>query len=510
MEIKRFRCNGVVLDQPAIDVADNYWTEAANMLAKPNRTSRALGYEEVFEAPLASNPIWLMYAEQLGQPYWIYSGSQNMGVVDSSNNHSLIWAGIPVSVPQGGFTGGVLNGIAIVNGEDNSPRYWYSAIPGGVALELPGLRGGITYRAVRTHRSHIFGMNVVGGSPDLPDEIHWSDGAPAGDVPQTWVPAADNEAGDAILADDGGQIVDGLTLRDSFMIYKRDSVWQADYVGGSLVYAFRKVFSNTGILARNCVVRVKGTHVVLGNGDIYQHDGQNIQSIVDEKVRRSFFEAINTDTAEHSFVVYNEPSEEVWFCAPRVGESVPNIALVWDVVTGEFGYRELPGVNFAAPGIVVDETESNDWDGAQGAWDEQSQRWNAGLFRVVEDSILMADASDTRLLLADSGLTAAGLPYTSAVAKYAMLLDTHRQKAVRRIWPHIDSPEGATFKLELYDQKSPHSKLTVLGSKTFQNTDEGVPVTVNARYLGIRISTEESIDWSVAGFDVEYLPRGRF
>lgn len=517
--LARFRCNGVILDQEPVDVDANYWTEAANMVAKPNRMERARGYAEVFASPIAQ-PYWLMYAEQLGEPYWFYGGGSNGVVVDRANTHTVIWPAVTPTQGTGDWSGGLLNGIAIVNAFGAWGRYWYQGL--GNALDLPGQREilvdgaptGTFYRygRMRTHRNHIFGLGVYGDTRDEPDSVHWSDAAPPGAAPQTWVPTTENEAGDAVLADDGGAIVDGKTLRDSFIIYKRDSVWEASYIGGQAVYSFRKVFANTGVLAPNCVVRVKGTHVVLGNGDIYQHDGQNIKSIVDGKLRRAFFGSINSANQRNSFVVYNEPEEEVWFCAPRTGQVNPDLALVWDVVTGEFGYRELPTVNHAATGIVSETAEKLTWADQTQAWNETTRQWNSGDFDLVEESVLIADAGagGGRLLLGNSGLTAGGVAYDSSVAKLSMDLGSTRVKAIRRIWPHIDSPDNAVFTLELFDQESPHTGQTVKLVRDFAPGPEGVPVSVNCRYLGVRISTVQTMEWGCRGFDVEFEERGNF
>ena len=508
----RITLQGVNLDVDPIDLPPDVWTEATNMVPEPGSMARANGYREVFPTPLFP-PYYLQYTPQLNEPYWLYAGRTNIAVIDPAAAHSDITPGgtLP-AVPENGWSGGNLSGLAVVNSAETGPYYWFNGI-GPEALTLPGQRPNTRYRVMRPFKYHLVGMVVIGESSEIPDELHWSDASDPGQIPATWVPAADNEAGDNILADENGAIIDGMSLRDSFFIYKQDSVYEMTYVGGNSVMRFRKVFGTVGILTQNCVVRVKGTHIVLGNGDIYQHDGQNIKSLADGVIRDTFFATIDDTYYRNSFAVYLEAKEEVWFCVPTTGSERPNLALVYSVDTGTFGYRQLPDADFAATGIIaVDGTAPvEDWDTDAQAWNEDTTSWLNQTLSVTEDAILIADADGEKLYQGDTGTTADGVGYGSSVGRLGLdLQDPQREKAIRRIWPRINAPADAAFTLELFNQRDPMAGQEVVGSYNFVPGTEGVAVNVNARYLGMRISTEDNVAWSLGGVDIEYLPRGGF
>ena len=507
----RFTALGVNLDVDPIDLPDSVWTEALNMVAKPGRMQRALGHREIWATPLYP-PIYVQYTLQLDGHYWVYAGTSGLATVNESGTHADITpASFTNPVDPNGWSGGNLNGIAVVNSLENEPYYWHSAITDAVAL--PGQRASTKYRVMRPFKYHLIALGVEDATGAYWDQVHWSDAADPGQIPATWVPAADNEAGDNILADETGDIIDGMTLRDSFYIYKQDSIYEMSYIGGNQVFRFRKVFGTVGVLARNCIVRVKGTHVVLGNGDIYQHDGQNIQSIVDGKLRDTFFEGIDNDNYEASFAVYLERKEEVWFCVPQTGQTKPNLALTWNVTTGEFGYRSIPEADFAGVGIIsppsVGTLEA--WEDDPDAWEIDTSVWLDQTFDTTEDGILIADATNTRLLQADTGTTHEGVPYTAAVGRMGLMLDDPREKAIRRLWPRINAPEGTEFTVELFNQREPSRGAEVLGSFPYlAGARDGLPINVNARYMGMRISSDAAVNWDVSGVDIEYLPRGHF
>lgn len=520
MMYTRINMLGVNLDIDPVDLPPSVWTESSNMIAKPGAMHRARGWVEVFEYP-EGNPVYLLYSPQLGEPYWVYCGLAKIWSLSPIGDHADITPASLSSNVTDGWSGGNLNGLAVLNSLENSPCYWYAGVPGNIALDLPGQRDGTRYRVMRPFKYHLIGMGVVDGAGDYRDAVHWSDAADPGQIPATWVPAADNEAGDNILSDENGDIIDGAPLRDSFFIYKQDSIYEMTYIGGASVFRFRKVFGATGVLTKNCIVRVKGTHVVLGNGDIYQHDGQNMQSIVDGRMRNKFFSAIDNENYKNSFVVYSEADEEVWFCVPSTGETNPSVALVWNVTTNEFGYRELPRPFFAATGVIASEStsDSGDWDGDPGQWNQDTTAWLSSDISATEDAVMLAVPSygdigrqpTAHLYKANATTTFDGLGYTSTIGRLGLDLgDPQREKAIRRVWPHMNAPAGTAFTLELFNQRDAGGGQEQVEVQSFEVGTEGVAVNCNARYLGVRVSTDASVDWDISGLDIEYMPQGRF
>ena len=512
MLYKRYSPLGLVTDVDPLELPYNFWTDTANLVPRVGGMQRALGYVEVFPTPLFP-PYFVMSTPQQGAPAWIYAGTSRIGVVNSTGAHSDVTPGtdLPLPVAENGWSGGNLNGIAVINSIENGPYYWFEGIAGGEAAALPGMRAGTGYNLMRPFKYHLVGLGVSDANGDYLDAVHWSDAADPGQVPASWVPTTENEAGDNILADERGAIVDGLSLRDSFFIYKQDSIYEMTYIGGNLVFAFRKVFGTVGALSTNCVVRVKGTHVVLGNGDIYRHDGQNLTSLVDGKVRDAFFSTLDDQYFRNSFVVYLEPREEVWFCVPTTGYTRPTLALVWHVTTGEFGYRLLPDADFAAAGVLGEIAAPETWDEQGTEWNQTTKVWFDQTINQTEDAILIADAQKQKFFLANSSNQADGEGYQARVSKFGMSLDDPQtEKAIRRIWPRINAPDGTAFKMDLLNQRDPMAGPELLQTVEFTPGRDGVAVNVNARYLGLRIYSDDSVTWDISGMDIAYLPRGMF
>jgi len=200
---------------------------------------------------------------------------------------------------------------------------------------------------------------------------------------------------------------------------------------------------------------------------------------------------------------------------PTTGQTVPNLALVWNVSSDTWGYRVIPATDFAATGIAAPPLgDVEDWDSDPNPWDSDTTAWLDTVFQAIEDSIILAgqDADDNnKLYLGNSGVTHDGQVYNARVAVYGQPITTPRnEKMLRRIWPRINAPVDAEFTLTLFNQRSPMAPLEQVYQTTFFIDPEGVPVTAKVRYMGVVIETQAQVDWDISGFDVEYQERGHF
>jgi hypothetical protein len=460
-----------------------------------------------------------MYSPQNGGLYWVYGDSASIWTVDTGGSHVDRTNAGGWSVDASWYSGGNLNGVAVVNAKGGVPQYWVEANP--TFQDLPGLRANTLYDVVRPFKYHLVGLGYTDGAAYYSDGLHWSDAADPGNIPSTWVPAEDNEAGDNIIADELGAIVDGHALRDSFYIYKQDTVYRMDYIGGNEVFRFTKVFGTQGVLARDCVARVRGHHVVLGNGDIYRHDGQNVETLATGRIRREFFQKIDKENYAKSFVVYQESTDLVFFVVPRAGSQRPDFALVWNTVTDDWSYQDwAQGVNYGASGIVSNTSSTDDtWEtGPDVTWDGNGAVWAAtvGSLDTTEDSVLLLNAGfgvGARFDLLGGATDFNGEPFEASVRLDGLDFgDPMRVKMVRRVWPRVDMADEFSWTLKAYCQDrvgdAPQLAQTITSDDA--NLDDGIPLNVNTRYLGLELSSDQQADWAISGLDIEYEYRGHF
>lgn len=132
------------------------------------------------------------------------------------------------------WTGTSLSGIPILNVGDTSkyPMTW-DLNTANKFVDLANWPANQYCKSLRAFKNYLVALHVKKGATIYPFMVKWSSPADPGAVPATWDASdATNDAGETDLAEGGDVIVDGLQLRDCFMIYKESSCWRMDFTGG--------------------------------------------------------------------------------------------------------------------------------------------------------------------------------------------------------------------------------------------------------------------------------------
>ena len=179
----------------------------------------------------------------------------------------------------------MLNGIAFLNNPNDVPQAWTPSASNNFDA-LSNWDANHTCRALRPYKNFLIALDVTKTATRYPHLVMWSDAADPGLVPGSWVPSATNRAGEYPLSETDDFVVDGLSLRDTFVVYKQESCWGMQLIGGDNVFRFYRMFDNVGVLGAHCAIEFKrGQHAVFAPDDIVIHDGVTARSIVDNRVK---------------------------------------------------------------------------------------------------------------------------------------------------------------------------------------------------------------------------------
>lgn len=270
---------------------------------------------------------WYVYADDK-----IFSVDNN-GLIQTVNKVGL--AGDPY--PENVWMTDKLNGIPIATNNRDQPQCFYNS--GGpiststLSQDFPdwdtgGTYEGATAKIVRSYKNFIVALNIVDGDA-FPNMVTWSDAADPGLMPDTWdYTATDNLAGRTVLGADSGAIVAAEVLRDSLFIYTEYSTYRMDFVGGQFVMRFTRVFQNSGAFGPRCVGKFGEKHFVVTQTDIIQHDGQQLVSVGDMKVRNLVFETLDESDVNRVWVSAYLEYNEMWVGAPNTSDQI-NRAVIW-------------------------------------------------------------------------------------------------------------------------------------------------------------------------------------
>ena len=522
--LEQFRPTSANVDIEPSEVTDDTWTDVANFYMRPGFASRIGGVSQFF-ADTPTRPQNLVNVRQGTTNFWVYMGDDAVRVVDQNGVDTditpAIYAG-PVSASRTNST--IINGFPIQSFQQNPPTFWDKQAA-NICQPLPNWPANTTAQSIRAFKFFLFALNVTDSGNEFPDALLWSDAAEPGAVPDEWLPDPSNQAGTTQLSSTAGRIIDGLALRGQFIIYKDHATYTCNFTGGTFVFAFRKLFTTSGILSNNCVAEAEGSHIVLTDGDVIIHDGQNLRSLVDKTMRRFIFDQIDPDNFEASFVFNYRSAKEVWICFPTTGFTACNLAVVWNYAHNMLSIRALPEVwAHATSGSVLAGGAALDWDGQTETWDIADGNWNRAQFTGAFERALAAvpvstDDGNSRLLfIDDTNSTREGNAVGGQITRESLDLNSPESfKYVRRIWPRITGSTGTIVGVRIGVQSHPTSGISWSPIQPFAvNIDEFLNFDRAGRYISVRFQEDNAPGapvqtvWQVHGFDLEYTLQGEY
>ena len=500
-----YKPSGINTDVAPGEAGDEVYTFAQNVVFHDANAERIGGLDEVFATPLFP-PKFLIVTERGNDLFWVYASEENIGVWDGFDHTDLTPAGgITPNAVDDEWTGGSLNGLPVLNNQSNEPLFWTEDENDNFEI-LPGWPPNQRCNALRPFKFHLFAIGIQDGVDFVGDKIAWSSAADEGAVPATWEPLPTNEAGDDLLSETLGPCIDGLVLRGSLLIYKANSTYQVDYIGGNAVFSTRLLFKASGILGRNCAVEVDGVHYVFTAGDLIRHDGHTIQSLSDGRIRSEVFKQIDPEFYANSFVAWDPVQRSVWFCFPSNGNRFPNIAAVYSLDEDAWGLRLLhnttPYATFGELNVGSEEMDET-WEFDFQAWELDDTAWYEVLFNQAIRRLLQCDYVNTKLYAVDVGLSNDGELIEGYLQKFTMDLgDPSVVKTVSRIRPRVSGI--AEIQIRLGSQDSPTDDISWGEYKPFPFEAEKLDYLITGRFISVEFFGDSAQPWGVYSFEIEF------
>ncbi len=507
---------GLNSDLPPSEISMEEYSTGNNMHFREGFAQRSRGEVEIYDPLLSNLRNIINLQDNQGDNFWVYTGQDTISVVEGPTHTDITPVGGLVSRDDPNtYTTSLLNGLLIWNNGDDVPYFW-DLVPANPLTELPGWIAGDRCEAMRPFKFHLFALDMTESvAGQLPMKIKWSSAAEPGAVPDSWTPAADNDAGDTQLSDTPGKIIDAAPLRGAFIIYKEHSTYICDYVAGQFVFNFRKLFVTSGVLSRNCITEYNGHHFVLTDDDIVRHDGNNIESLLDNRARRAVFSGLDVSNFQSSFVINYEKKKELWFCLPSAGNFFADVAVIYNLQEDAWSRRDLVECAHGNTGIVTDTIPDASWDADTQAWDLDLTAWDEQDGTNSQLSIVLASTdetvpTDSRLLEADAGSDFDGKPVNGLLQKLDMHFDEpDRVKIVKRIYPKVNANTGTEIVFRLGSSSQPGGAIAWSAPVTFtKGGQERIDTFAQGKYIAFEASSDGLLPWQLIGFDLEVEIRG--
>ena len=505
---------GVNADLSSHELPPNAWTDALNVRFLDGMAWQFYGHGEVYAgAPVV--PLHILPVNVAGARYWLYASAGKIYAV-TGNGASVVHTDLTRS--SGGdyagaankWTSTLLSGIPVLNPGNtvDVPQRWNLSLASKFA-PLDNWPANTYCKSLRSFKNFLIALGVTKSGTSYPYMVKWSHPADPGSVPISWDQTdPTKDAGETDLAEGFDPIVDGLQLRDSFIIYKEGSTWAMTYTGGAYVFSFKKVLGTSGLLTRNSVVEVDGLHFCLTGSDVIIHDGQQATSVLDKQTRRKLFQSIDAQNYDKCFVFKNPFLNEVFVCYPEIGSTIPNKAMAWNYKDKTVSFREIPNLNHAACG-PVEVGLAQPWDGDSSPWNSDITLWNSPEFTPDLVRVMMA-SNDQKLFLLDSSTTFNGTIPTAYVERRGLSFGAPENiKLVRGVRPRIKGNDGETVMVKVGSANDPYDDPTFSPAIPFViGSTVACDCFVSGRYLALRVESGTAYQWRLDSYDVDVETTG--
>ena len=506
---------GINTDLPQWELEPEYLTDGLNFRVTEGHIEPSGGSKELTSFILndiMGNSFFVPSVSGIESDIFIGGTSIGLFAYDSIVKKQILNLTTPVADIYG-WTYCRMGAYVICNHPEAGCFYWLSkmGVSDPLALPLPFDNHGAVWNPalkktgeiVRSFKNFLFMLNLTETDVNnnvniMPDTFRWSHPANVNTIPVTWDETDQFfMAGIASLGTDSGYIVDGLALRDSFVIYSSNSINMLDLSGDDLVWRRSSLTTTAGLLTKNCVVECRGNHFMLVNGDIVVNNGNSIDSIAHNRIKRHLNVNISTEAYARSYVLRNDIQKEIWFCIPQEGSATANLAYVFNWKDESWAIRDLPADNAYAVYGSVNNQGNLSWSDynkkvPSAIWKSTNDSWGSSSLSPFNNTVVGHTLGATLYDIDDS--TNASVVNTF-VERLNYPLDGHRQvNTVIRAYPHIiGSPVRIRFGAHDY---------------------AGAPVRWYKDWITFNPSKDRKIDFRVTGeliaWRIESIDNGRF
>lgn len=491
------------------------WSEARNIRFLDGLAHQAFGYGEYLTDAVVV-PFHLQPIQVGSSKYWLYASGTKIYAVTVSGgvivhtNLTRQTAGVDVdyNAVVNSWTSDNLSGIPVFNsGTFLDPPQTWSLNVANRFVPLPNWPTGVFAKSLRRFKQYLIALNIKDGANLYPYMMWWSHPADPGAVPISWDYAdTTKDAGRLDFGEGYGAIVDGLQLRDIFMVYRENTIHRVDWQGGNSIFRVSKALGDSGAWNRNCIVEVAGQHVVLTNADIIVHDGTSFDSILDKQLRRWLFQNIDITNFANSFVFKNPFFNEVYICYPSIGSLYPDQAVVWNYKDRTVAIKDMPTILHAAVGPI-----EPDWIGTWASdpdpWGVDETSWDGPDIVPASNRVQMG-SSDGNIYMLDGAYSYNGVLPTVLLERRGLSFGAKEQiKLVKAVYPVIRGQEGTIVKISVGGQTDMESEPIWTTKQFIIGTTTACFFLVSGRYIAIKYETEDSYKFRLDSFtmDVELV-----
>ena len=369
---------------------------------------------------------------------------------------------------------------------------------------------------IRSHKNFLWALGMTEGGVVYPDRVRWSHPMESNGIPYSWEPPNDNDASSIAGYVDlgrGGAVVGAESLRDSFVIYGTESISVMDFTGDALGWRRRVISSSAGLISKEAVVEVNGIHYFMSRDDIMMFDGNQVTSILHNKLRNRLAQTLNTANASTCWAAHNKNFNEVWFAIPEDGDNYPSTAFVYNYLDGTWALRDLEKqVRFGDFGDASTAFDDRTWDsswlneeGTRASWDTGKAGWHIAGKQPFDG--IMYGVEGVSVHNIDPQLPDAQ-PY-SFIKRTDMPIGGHEYNStITRVYPLIEGTSEVEVRFGSQQYAGGPVRWAGNWMKFRPGTDRKLDIRTTGELHAYEIRSSDSGFFYLTGMDVEFSMAG--
>lgn len=513
--------NGEVnYDLEPVDMPIENFTSGNNFRLRNGKIETFNGSKLASSVPTNFDAAKLLSVQSLAVPGTFFYLVMGLTKVEVYNGTA--WYDITSTAGYGGLSAGdqfkwnncLLGNIPIINNVQAVPEFWSPQTTGQIMQPLKydasttwATKGWHT-KVIRSHKNFLFAIGMVEGGTTYSNSYRWSHPADNNGLPYSWDETdLSSIAGQAVILGNAGVLVDGLTLRDSFHLYSSNGITALDgpYANG-YVWSAKPISMQSGVLADNCIADIGGMHIFLSDGDIILNNGADIKSVLHRLMRNRLTNAIDPTYYARSFAFANPKTKEAWICMPEVGNTYPNIAIVYNWLDGKVSIRDIaPNITDACygpnaiAGMTWDTIPAGSWNAYEGIWDSSA----TSPFSMDTMAINAANSALYNLSVND------GSNLNTFIERLSVsLTEDQKSTMVVNAYPRIESSGSVMIRFG-FQRKSINEPIQWSEFKTYTpSTDRKISIRGSGIFHSWRIESVGSVPFTYSGMDIEFAACG--
>ncbi len=506
--LRKIGSGGIVTDQDPYDLELTQFPIGANVQFHEGRIGKSYGYSS--SATVATEPThaqgWRVPGNNtivIGalNKLYRYNGTtiSNVSKTSDATNYSN----------SARWQSALLGSAVLMNNGVEAPQFMQ---PNGSRFaDLPSWPANVITNCIKPYNSFLVMTGYETSGAKYPYTVRWSDTYNPTTVPTDYdIASTTNLAGENVLTGRNGELVDQLPLNNANILYAQRGVFAMDFIGAPLVFSFREIFTDDGIINRGAVATFFNQHLVVGNNDIYIHDGNQKRSIVDNRVRRTFYNSVQDTRSVTCHAVYDR--SEVWITyADEDAANVLNAnkCLIYNWSQDAFTFIDLPNVRALTNSDVLD--TSGAWNNNTGTWSNTNEYWSTASLNTTSKGMGVYAVSPANNKIyqmmnthsADGSALNAYLEATKIDLDQVLGKANNNIKQINGIMPQIQGT--GSVEISVGTSLGPQDGISWKLPVTYNiETDNRIDLRASARYFALRVESNNASDyWRLTGLDID-------